>query len=233
MQEKHLREAKEQMAGTENRFGFVVASEGWHPGIVGLVASKLMEEHYRPTIAVSLQNGMAKGSARSIKGIHITETLQSCADLLQQFGGHAAAAGLTLPIKNLEAFTRRFEAAVQKQATESTFEKSLDIDTLLPFHQIDEVLLNDLQRLRPFGIGNPTPIFTAEDLNFSGPSIVGKSHLKMRVSFGKHQFEAIGFQMGNRLGEIGEKGRIAFTPDWNEYQGVRNIQLKIKDIVFS
>lgn len=233
-QEKHLREARQQVAERENRFGLVVASEDWHPGIVGLVAGKLCEEHYRPAVALSLRNGIAKGSARSIDGIHIVEVLGSCADLLEQFGGHQAAAGLTLPVSRLEAFISRFENLIREEQDlhGKIFERTLSIDAHLPLAQIDPPLLEQLERLRPFGIGNPPPLFTLEGARFSEIKTVGKEHLKMKVSHNSDIFPAIAFQWGGRGKELKPEGRIAFTPEWNEYQGARTLQIKIKDIAF-
>lgn len=233
-QEKHLREAKQQVAERENRFGLVVAHEDWHPGIVGLVASKLCEEHYRPAIALSLRNGTAKGSARSIDGIHIVEVLERCADLLEQFGGHQAAAGLTLPVSRLESFISRFENLIREEQYlhGKLFERTLAIDAHLPLAQIDPSLLEQLERLQPFGIGNPLPLFALEGVRFSEITTVGKEHLKMKVSHGSTIFPAIAFQWGNRARDLKPEGRIAFTPGWNEYLGTRTLQLKIKDIAF-
>lgn len=231
IQEQHLREAKQQMMGIENRLGLVVSSADWNPGIVGLVASKLVEEHYRPAIALCIRNGIAKGSARSISGVDIVAILERCSGLLEQFGGHAMAAGLTLPTKNLESFTSSFETLLRENFSEETFEKSVEIDGEITLDQINAQLLKDVERLRPFGPANRTPVFATGSLTFSHFSVVGEDHLKMKVAEGPHTFDAIGFQLANRIPKKPERGRIAFTPEWNDYMGRKTIQLKIKDIV--
>lgn len=230
MQEKHLKEAFEQVGPKEKNRGLVVHSKDWHPGIVGLVASKLTQNFYRPSIAFSIEGELARGSARSIPGIHIVEILEGCSEFLEQFGGHAQAAGLTLKQENLKKFEELFEKALQQYTTEETLTPKLEIDCEIKLSDIDGKLVKELELLRPFGIHNPQPLFVARNVQLNDFRIVGKNHLKFMAVNGDAQFEAIGFDLGKRFPLSGGQGDIAFSPEWNTYEGKTKIQLKIKDL---
>lgn len=228
LQEKNVREAL-KMAKT-NCLGIVVASKNWHPGIVGLIASKLTENFYRPSIALSLQGEVARGSARSIPGVSIVEILESLESLLDQFGGHTAAAGLTLQQKNLNEFEARFEAKLKEKISPQLLVPTLALDYELNLGEIESRLLEELSRLQPFGIKNPEPVFFAKSLRFSHARLVGEKHLKLKVGDAQKQMEAIGFNLGDRHPLAANHGDVAFVPQWNIYQEVRTIQLKIRDL---
>ena len=230
MQEKQVREAIEIASQKGERFGLVVASKDWHPGIVGLVASKLTEHFYRPSIALSIEGEFARGSGRSISGIHIVEILQECADLLEHFGGHTAAAGMTLRTENLEKFEERFESVLRKKTTEAVFTKSIRVDCELKLSEIDDRLLKELESLKPFGIKNPEPVFLGKGLRLKEAKVVAEKHLKFKVSDDANQLDAIAFNMGNLHPFEKEKGDLVFVPQWNTWQDIRIIQLKIKDL---
>ena len=232
MQEKHVKEALVQAGEKENALGFVVASKDWHPGIVGLVASKLTENFYRPSIAFSIEGEFARGSARSISGIHIVEVLEKCAEHIVQFGGHAAAAGLTLRTENLKNFEEHFEKILGQQTNTETFTRSLQIDSELKLSDINEKLLEELEMLTPHGIGNREPLFVAKQVRLNDIRTVGTNHLKLNVTEGQTRMEAICFNWKAELPAEGSKADIAFTPQWNSYQGIKTIQLKIKDVTF-
>lgn len=234
LQEAHLEEALVQAEANQNQKGLVVFSKDWHPGIIGLVASRLTENFHRPSIAFCLEGGFARGSARSIPGIHIVEVLEACAEHLEQFGGHALAAGLTVAETKLKSFAQMFvekiEAASEKK---DVLQPSLPIDSEIDLSAISALLLNELELLRPFGIGNPEPVLAVQNAAFKNPRVVGKDHLRLEVSDGVRTFPAIGFRMKGRLPLPITSGRIAFTPQWNEYLGKKEIQLKIKDLKVS
>lgn len=230
LQEKHLAEALKQAEEKKQNKGLVVFSPEWHPGIVGLVASRLTENFYRPSIAFCLEGEFARGSARSIPGIHIVEILEKCSDFLEQFGGHAQAAGLTLRWDRLKNFESRFEDLLGQQTTNNLFAPTLSIDAEIDLSEIDPKLLNELESLRPFGIGNPEPLFVAKNILMKDPRIVGQHHLKLNVANGATQLSAIGFNMKEKLPLKPAQADIAFVPQWNEYQGEKTIQLKLKDL---
>lgn len=228
LQEKNVREAMKM--APQDHLGIVVASKNWHPGIVGLIASKLTENFYRPAIALSLQGDAARGSARSIPGVSIIEILESLESLLDQFGGHTAAAGLTLKQTNLKEFESRFEAALRKKISPELLVPTLALDYELRLSEIESCLLEELARLQPFGIKNPEPVFFAKGLRFSNARLVGEKHLKLKVGDEQKQMEAIAFNLGDRHPLTANQGDVAFIPQWNIYQGIQTIQLKIKEI---
>ena len=235
LQEKNVSEAmkmaqeqSDRLGG--NRLGVVVASKDWHPGIVGLIASKLTENFYRPSIALSLQGDVARGSGRSIPGISLVEILQSLESLLEQFGGHTAAAGLTLKQSNLSPFEAGFEAALREKISPELWVPTLTLDYELRLNEIESRLLEELSCLQPFGIKNPEPVFFCRGLRFSNARLVGEKHLKLKVGDSEKQMEAIGFNLGDRHPLAANQGDVAFVPQWNVYQGIKTVQLKIKDI---
>ncbi|MDO8527073.1 MAG: single-stranded-DNA-specific exonuclease RecJ [Deltaproteobacteria bacterium] len=230
MQEKHVKEALELAAEKKTKFSLVVASKGWHPGIVGLVASKMTETFHRPSIALSIEGDVARGSARSITGIDIVTVLEKCTDLLVQFGGHTAAAGLTLKIDKLELFEERFEETVREAMSDDMATPILHIDCELDFSEIHEKLLAELELLKPFGIKNPEPLFSAKKIKFFDTKIVGEKHLKFKVSDRQKEFAAIAFNMGNIHPLKTDTGDCVFVPQWNIYLDTKTIQLKVKDI---
>lgn len=231
LQEKHLEEALQQASRREGRLGYVVASPGWHPGIIGLVASRLTENFYRPTIAFSIKGEKAKGSARSIPGISIMDILNECAPFLEQFGGHKLAAGLSLSAREIGNFEERFEAVLKEKTDPGLFTPTLQVDCELKLPDVGEGLLAELERLQPFGIQNPEPVFLGRELRLSDARVVGKNHLKLKVSDGASSpLEAIGFGLSAFHPLSTGKGDIAFVPQWNTYLNAKTIQLKIRDI---
>ena len=230
MQEKHVEEALEQVGTKSTRFGLVVSSGKWHPGIVGLVASKLAEKFYRPSIALSIEGKVARGSARSIPGIHIVEVLEGCTDLLEQFGGHAAAAGLTVSLDKLNLFEERFEIILSQKISETMSIPSLIVDCELGLKEIEEKLLDELEFLKPFGSKNPEPVFVSRQLKLMDARIVGEYHLKFRVGQEQTEMEAIAFNMASHHPFQTDLGDIVFVPQWNTFQGTKTIQIKVKDL---
>ncbi|MDP2599997.1 MAG: single-stranded-DNA-specific exonuclease RecJ [Deltaproteobacteria bacterium] len=230
MQEKQVRQAIEMASQKETQFGLVVACKDWHPGIVGLVASKLTDHFYCPSIALSIEGDFARGSGRSIAGIHIVEILEECADLLEQFGGHAAAAGLTLRAENLEKFEERFKTVLRKKTAEEAYTRSIKVDCELKLADIDDRLLKELESLKPFGIKNPEPVFLGKSLHLKESKIVAEKHLKFKVADDLNQLDAIAFNMGDLHPFKQERGDLVFAAQWNIWRDVRIIQLKIKDL---
>lgn len=230
MQEKQVKQAIQQV-GEKNSFtGLVVASADWHPGIVGLIASKLTEKFQTPSIALSLSGELARGSVRSISGLHIVEILEECKDLLEQFGGHANAAGLTLKTAQIKNFEERFANVLERKMTENSFTPTLHVDCELQLSEIHDNLLKEIQTLKPFGIKNPEPVFLSRQLQFQDMRVVGEKHLKFKVSDNFTQLNAIAFNMVDSHPKAPEKGDVAFVPQWNTYQNKTTIQLKVKDL---
>ncbi len=217
----------------------VIYHPDWHKGVIGIVASRLTETYYRPTIVLTLSNGLITGSARSVRDFDIYEAVDSCSDLLEHFGGHKFAAGLSLKPENLEAFRERFEQAVQDRLQGVDLVPVLDVDAELPLNSINSRFYGILKQFAPFGPGNMAPIFMTKGVMDAGGSrIVGKNHLKLSVvhpDIAGGPFSAIAFQQGERFGLIEKQipFNICYHIEENEWNGAVNLQLNIKDIKFA
>jgi len=215
--------------------GLVLAKEGWHPGVVGIVASRIVEEFCRPAVLVAMDGATGKGSGRSVGGFDLHSALGECADLLLRFGGHRAAAGVTVAADKLDAFTRRFDEVARAR---------LSIDDLVPELRVDaEIELNQdtldmesmLRHFEPFGVGNPSPVFAARNVTVvAAPRVVGRDGLKLTL-LGRSgtQLEAIGWGMAAMAPSIsaGSALDVAFRLERDEYRGVSRLQARLADVV--
>lgn len=208
----------------------------WHKGVIGIVASRLTEKYYRPTIILTESNGLATGSARSVKDFDIYNAIESCSDLLEQFGGHMYAAGLTLKLENLEKFSERFEEIVAATIDEKSLIQEIEIDSVLKLTEISTSFFSVLKQFAPFGPGNMSPVFKTENVRDTGLSrIVGNNHLKLNLAedettrFG---LDGIAFQMGQYYPFISRRipFDICYTLEENTFNGKTNIQMNVKDI---
>jgi single-stranded-DNA-specific exonuclease len=231
---------KEAMAQIDEDFNMeetstiVLYAEGWHLGVIGIVASRLVDLYHRPAIMLSKVNGKVKGSARSIKGFNIYKAIKKCEDLLEQFGGHEFAAGLTLTEKNLSEFRRRMNELAFTDLSENSFEPELTIDAKLDLGEVDMKFWKLLSQFEPFGPGNLRPIFVSQNVKAVGePTIVGNGHLKMRVKQeNSGVFDTIGFNMHEYLPGVrnGNPFQVAYVIEENNWNGRRTLQLRLKDI---
>ena len=212
----------------------VVFNENWHKGVIGIVASRLTEKYYRPTIVLTRSNGYVAGSARSVFGYDLYEALCECKDLLIQFGGHKYAAGLTLAPENVEAFSVRFEKVVCASITDEQLVQEIKIDAELELSQIESKFFRILNQFAPFGPENMSPVFISRNVYVSGyVGLVGENHLKMTVvQEGSPAFDCIAFGHGNYLAEIkdGKPFDICYHIEENIWRDKRSIQLNIKGI---
>lgn len=214
----------------------VVYKEGWHKGVLGIVASRLTEHYYRPTIVLALENGILTGSARSVKGFDIYSAIESCSDLLENFGGHKYAAGMTIRKENIKEFIRRFENKVYETIDKIQETPEIEIDSRLSFADISPEFYNILKQFAPFGPGNMAPIFSTDNVLDTGyAKIVGVNHLKMKLfenGFYNSQFEAIAFQHADKLSLLKTRRpfSICYSIEENNWQGNTNFQIRIKDI---
>ncbi len=208
----------------------VLASPDWHPGVIGIAASRLTNEYFKPTILISVKEGLGKGSARSIPGFDLYQGIRSCQDLLKSYGGHRWAAGLTILEDRIDEFRDRFERLVTESLSEEDFIPQLSIDALLPLPDITENLVEELNLLEPFGPGNPEPTFATTGLKLTDSWIVGNNHLKLKISEQGRFYSAIGFRMADRYPLPSSTIDLAFIPQFNEWEGVRSVQLKVKDV---
>jgi single-stranded-DNA-specific exonuclease len=220
------------------KFSTVLFNPKWHKGVVGIVASRLIENFYRPTIVLTQSNGFATGSARSVNGFDLYEAINDCSDLLESFGGHMYAAGLTLKPENVQTFKDRFEKVVSERITPDQLVPQIEIDAELNFTDIDDKFFRILKQFAPFGPGNMNPIFFAENVVDNGTSrSVGNDgeHLKLNLLQETDPFKnipAIAFGQGNKYARIsnGKSFDIAYTLTENNFRGKISLQLNIKDI---
>ena len=236
-----LLEARQKINTTvdfDSRCTIVLSSEDWHPGVLGIVASRIVEECYRPTVLISFdQEGEGKGSARSISNFHLFEALKQCSHCLDVFGGHKYAAGIQLRIEDYEEFVETFDRVAGSMLEPEDLVPEISVDLEISLEQADKTLLESMELFRPYGPGNPKPVLVANDLSVVGyPKVVGNNHLKMRVRKEGYQLEAIGFGLADKLKEINttrEKISMAFILEENDWNNIRILQARIKDIKVS
>ncbi|WP_170865170.1 single-stranded-DNA-specific exonuclease RecJ [Hymenobacter psychrotolerans] len=213
----------------------VLFKQDWHKGVVGIVASRCLDKYYRPTIILTESNGKATGSARSVAGFDVHQAIEECADLLDQFGGHMYAAGLTLPVENVPAFRAKFERIVASRIRPEQMIPPVEIDAELNLNEVTGSFHKLLCQMEPFGPGNSNPTFMARGV-YAAPNsarVVGNSHLKLALTQdGHHVLDAIGFGLAEHLPQIqqGQPFSVCYTVEINEYRGVRTLQLRLKDI---
>lgn len=215
---------------------FVLAKEGWNPGVVGIVASRITERYYRPTIILSLDpaTGTAKGSARSIEGFHLYNELAKNSDLLTHFGGHPVAAGLSIPIDNIDRLREQLIAQALETMTEEQFIAKLAIDVPLSLDEIDVSVLESLDLLRPFGMDFAKPTYLIEEVTASSIRKIGaeKNHLKLEVTNGIEVLDVIGFSQGEKADHISPSVKFSLVGDLqvNEWNGNKKPQLLLEDL---
>lgn len=226
----------EQDFNEEEMSSVVLHDPDWHLGVIGIVASRIVDLYCRPTIMLSTVDGQIKGSARSVKGFNVYEALNECDDLLEQFGGHEYAAGVTLNEENLEPFIERFNEIANRYLSENDFKQELLIDDELDLSDIDQKFWNVLRQFEPYGPGNMKPIFFSRKLSVQGnPTVVGNGHLKMRLyQKGSPTFEAIGFNLHDYLPAVRNCPagglHVAYVLEENTWNNKTQIQMRIKDI---
>lgn len=237
IEDKMLNEAIEMIDSKidiKHTNAIVLSSDKWHQGVIGIIASKIVDRYYRPTILISVnEDGVGKGSARSIPGFHLYQGLSECQSYLEAFGGHKYAAGLSIRKENIGAFTERIDEVAASSLKKEDFIPKLFIDGELNVKELNFSLMKEIERLEPFGVGNPEPVFAITDAEVLYPKIVGSNHLKFKLRQGNAGADAIGFNMGGFIDSLNdEKVDAAVTPKLNEWQGTLAVQMKIKDIKF-
>lgn len=232
---QHALAGYEGMEGAMKKLLFV-ADASYQPGVIGLVAGKLVETYYRPAIVLSIGEEYSKASARSIAGFNIIDFIRSASHLLVDAGGHPMAAGFTVETAKLPLLQETLEQKIEEALSDDLLTRTLRVDMELPVAAVSATLHQDLSKLAPFGMGNPEPVFVSHDVIIDDVRIIGKEgkHLKLRLH-GENlstTLEAVAFGMGQRVKElkIGNKISIVYTIDINEWNGMKKLQLKIKDI---
>lgn len=214
-------------------FGLVLSGDGWHPGVIGIVASRVVERVHRPVVMIALDGTMGRGSARSIPGFHLHEALTECAEHLDRFGGHEQAAGMDVRLEAVEAFRAAFNAVARERLDGRELRPTLRPDVDLDLAEADLELVRWLSYLGPHGIGNPGPLFRARDLRVEGARVVGERHLKAVLRRGAARIDAIGFGLADRLPpeRLGDEPFDAlFRLERNEWRGRASVQAKLTDL---
>jgi len=205
--------------------------------VIGIVASRLIEKYYRPTVILTESNGLATGSARSVDGFDLYNAIEQCSDLLEQYGGHTHAAGLTMRVENVEAFSKKFENVVASSIAVRSLTPEIEYDAEIPLRLITPKFFNVLKQFSPFGPGNMSPIFMSKNVwDVGDVMIVGNNHLKLSLTQeeGGRIFKAIAFGLGEFYDKVsqGISFDLCYTVEENYYNGHLNLQLNIKDIQF-
>ena len=232
----HAMQLVDSEINMDSDLGIVLHYDDWHPGVIGIVASRLVEKFHRPAVMLTTIDGVAKGSARSIHGFNIYEALQSCEDLLLQFGGHEAAAGLAIEIEKLDEFKERFNFILRQNMTAENKLHELHVDTKISFSEISPKFIRVLDQFAPFGPGNMRPLFMSENVTVvNSPRIVGVNHIvtSLRQNGNDKVFDAIGFNLGAFASIIDKEKNlidIVYTIESVQKEGKTYPQIRIKDI---
>jgi single-stranded-DNA-specific exonuclease len=235
LEEQMVSEARALVAATDTdgARSLVVAREGWHPGVVGIVAARLAERYHRPAVVIALDGDTGRGSGRSVRGVDLHGAMGECADLLTAFGGHRQAIGLTVRRERLGDLARRFEESVRRRTTLGDLEPVLDVDAEVSFATLDDRLALALARLEPHGAGNPEPALLARGVTVEGARLVGdpaRSHLKLRLRQDGRTVPAIVFGGGGLDVRAGARLDVVYTPRLSRWQGVERLEVEVLDL---
>jgi single-stranded-DNA-specific exonuclease len=223
----------EANAAWNERLSTVVFHPEWHKGVVGIVASRLIEQYHRPTIVLTQSGDEASGSARSIPGFNLYEAIYECRELLTRYGGHMAAAGMSLPIENVEAFRDKFEEAVQRTLDRNLLIPSINVDATIRLQDIHQKLFDILRQMEPFGPDNEPPVFLLRNVTDTGYSkVVKEDHLRFVIKQDDHRISGIGFGLAKKSDWLlnGQPIDLVCHIEENEYQGKVSLQIRVLDI---
>ncbi len=232
VEERILSEAMAQIEsspGMEEAPAIVAAGKGWHVGVIGIVASRITESFYRPSAVIGIHDGIGKGSLRSVAGVNIYQALARCESLLEAYGGHPQAAGVTIKEENVEGFREALKEAVAELAPDHAFEPVMRLDAEWPIHRCDRKLIDDLARLKPHGIGNPAPVFCARGVLVKWSREARKNTLMMGLGERDQVMDAVAFRMAHRIPEPGARLDIAYTLMLDAWEGRERLKLNVKD----
>jgi single-stranded-DNA-specific exonuclease len=228
-----LEAATAQAAGVlarSARHSLVLAGEGWHVGVLGIVASRIVEKYYRPTVVIGLNGSVGKGSARSIRGFHMIEGFRSCADHLEKFGGHEYAGGLSVAVDKVQAFADAFEACCRQALCDEDLLPLLELDSSLSFSEIGMPLARELDVLKPFGVGNPEPVFATSGVEICERRVFSAG-VRFRLRQSGRMLNGVIFGVGDDFpGQPGEVVDVAYRLSENEWNGAVNVELRIADL---
>ena len=224
----------EGTVGMSERKSIVIRGEAWHKGVIGIVASRMVEQFYKPTIVFSQNDGMLTGSARSVKNFDIHEAITECSQWVEQFGGHKYAAGLSIKAENFDAFSKQFESVVVSDIQEASLLPEVEYDLDISLEMLTPKFLDLINQMSPFGPGNPLPIFHSKELRSNNsPRVLKDRHLKLQISQNsRHYFDGIGFGLSEHLPVVsnGEIFDACYCIEENDFNGQVKLQLRLKDL---
>ncbi len=232
LEKQTLQEAEIAVAAlsADHTHSIVLGGEGWHPGVIGIVASRLVDRYCRPTVLIALDGDSGKGSARSISGYHLYHGLQACTEHLGAFGGHEMAAGMSLSKDQLPAFAAALEEDARTQLDDDDLTPKLRHDGVVLLEEINLEVLRQMEGLAPFGMGNPEPLLVVESVRAMQVKTVGDNHLRFTVCQGAHSHPAIAFGMLERREELQGEVDLLVAPQINRFRGRETVQLRVKDV---
>ena len=214
----------------ENKRTLLLAKQDWHKGVLGIVASKLLDRYHRPTVVLTIRDGIATGSGRSIDGFNLHDSMTQLKHLFKKFGGHYHAAGCTLDRENIELLSQGLEEIARSVLKDEDLIPSITVDDCLKLAELTIDAVNDIRSLEPFGSGNPEPVFYSGNLEVMDSWIVGENHLKLRLRQGESIQEAIGFNLADMQPVQGSAINIVYTPEINKWNGNEKVQMRILDL---
>jgi single-stranded-DNA-specific exonuclease len=232
IEEQMVREAV-SLAGDGLGHAVVVAGDGWHPGVVGIVAARLVDRFHKPALAIALDGDVGRGSGRSIRGVHLHAALTECGDLLDAFGGHRQAVGFTVRGERVGLLRARLSASIARATTPADLEPVLDIDACVPLAEVTPRRAEAIALLEPYGPGNPEPTLLARDVRVESVRVVGdptRPHLKLRLRQDGWTVPAIAFGLGHLPVRPGDRLDVVFTPRLSQWQGVERLEIEIRDL---
>lgn len=210
----------------------VLSSPSWHPGVIGIVASKLVEKYYRPTFLIAEGEETGKGSGRSIEALHLLDAMRKISDLFQTFGGHKAAAGFSIQIGKIQELKNRFEEVVSELLSEEDLMPKVRIDAKIGLNEVTKDLIEEIEKLSPFGMGNREPVFLNDSFKVARSSLISRKHLKLFIEEKSDRLEAIGFNMPEYYQDSSKIQAILFTPTIHQWNHESTIQLRLKALSF-
>lgn len=234
IEEELLNEATEMIESDPEsmaRKSIVIAKEGWHIGVIGLIASRLVDLYSKPSVVISLSNGCGRGSARAPHGFSLIDALRRSSSYLLKFGGHDVACGFTISEKSIKDFRDRFEEIAEEYFSDQTAEDKLFVDMILDFSHIDLRLIDEIESLEPFGPGNSEPLFITRGVQLEAGRVVGDNHLRMFLRESGKVLGGIAFEMASLYPFGDDKVDIVFTPRRKQWNGETKIEIRLKDII--
>lgn len=231
IEDKILNEAVAMAADFEAHKGIVLFSDSWHSGVIGIVASRLVDRFSKPAVMIAVEGDVAKGSARGVKSLSILDALQACSGHLDRFGGHKAAAGLTLARQRLAVFREEFVRYLDGMLTDEDLTPEIELDAVVSLGDITGRLVSEIESLAPFGCANREPLLCVEDADITDAQVVGTKHLRFKVSQNGSTRGGIGFGLADLHPISGRGYSVAFSPYIDEWRGTRSLRLRIKDVL--